>query len=371
MENTTLTRKELYDLVWAEPISSLAKKYLISDNHLRKVCKQFDIPLPANGYWSKKQFGKTVEVIQLDKSYMDNKEINLTPTLDEFTLLKVKQKEIEDSLGKALELPERLNRPDPLITEYKKSFSEEITYGGTYYTNKHTPSLNINVKGSQLSRAILIMDTLIKAVKRRGHKIVVEETNTKFVIDGEAFVASLRLKNKRTEIENPRHSYDRYETVATNILVFKIEGWRGKEWSDGSTSLESQLSRIIAKLEVASSQIKIEKEERRIRHEREEQERQIELAFQQRKEKELTDFKSLLADSKRWKTLMILREFIDFVANDSTDNTRMQRDKEEWIKWAKEKADWYDPAINLHDELLDSIDKNTLEPKKVYTKSWW
>ena len=36
MEQVKLTRKELYDLVWAEPLSRLAKKYKISDNGLRK-----------------------------------------------------------------------------------------------------------------------------------------------------------------------------------------------------------------------------------------------------------------------------------------------------------------------------------------------
>ena len=34
MEKVTLTRKELFDLVWAEPLSKLAKKYKISDNDL-------------------------------------------------------------------------------------------------------------------------------------------------------------------------------------------------------------------------------------------------------------------------------------------------------------------------------------------------
>lgn len=42
MEQVTLTRKELYDLVWAQPLSRLAKKYRISDNGLRKICKRMN-----------------------------------------------------------------------------------------------------------------------------------------------------------------------------------------------------------------------------------------------------------------------------------------------------------------------------------------
>lgn len=31
MEQVTLTRRELYDLVWSTPMTAIAKKYLISD----------------------------------------------------------------------------------------------------------------------------------------------------------------------------------------------------------------------------------------------------------------------------------------------------------------------------------------------------
>lgn len=61
MEKTeVITREELYNLVWENPLSKLAKKYNLSDNGLRKVCKKLDIPLPKNGYWQKIQFNKKV-----------------------------------------------------------------------------------------------------------------------------------------------------------------------------------------------------------------------------------------------------------------------------------------------------------------------
>lgn len=53
MEKVTFSRKELYDLVWAEPLSVLAKKYQVSDNGLRKICLRMDIPLSPNGHWQK------------------------------------------------------------------------------------------------------------------------------------------------------------------------------------------------------------------------------------------------------------------------------------------------------------------------------
>ena len=51
MEKIVFTREELYELVWSEPLTRLAKKYNISDNGIRKKCKKMNIPLPKVGHW--------------------------------------------------------------------------------------------------------------------------------------------------------------------------------------------------------------------------------------------------------------------------------------------------------------------------------
>jgi hypothetical protein len=52
------SRIELYELVWAKPMTHLAKELGLSDVGLRKICVKFGIPLPPRGYWSRLQFGK-------------------------------------------------------------------------------------------------------------------------------------------------------------------------------------------------------------------------------------------------------------------------------------------------------------------------
>ncbi|MFT3739568.1 MAG: hypothetical protein QM786_12480 [Breznakibacter sp.] len=64
-----LTRKELYDLVWSEPMSTVCKRFGISDNGLRKHCKSMNIPTPPIGYWAKLQSGKTVEILPIPNEY--------------------------------------------------------------------------------------------------------------------------------------------------------------------------------------------------------------------------------------------------------------------------------------------------------------
>lgn len=50
-------REVLYEEVWAEPVSTVAKRYGVSDVALRKACKKMDVPLPGRGYWAKIQAG--------------------------------------------------------------------------------------------------------------------------------------------------------------------------------------------------------------------------------------------------------------------------------------------------------------------------
>jgi len=61
----TLTRRELYDRVWTNPMTKLAKQFGLSDVALHKICRKHDIPTPPQGYWAKKEFGKSVTVTPL------------------------------------------------------------------------------------------------------------------------------------------------------------------------------------------------------------------------------------------------------------------------------------------------------------------
>jgi len=52
------SRVELYELVWAKPMTHLAKELGLSDVGLRKICVKFGIPLPLRGHWARLQVGK-------------------------------------------------------------------------------------------------------------------------------------------------------------------------------------------------------------------------------------------------------------------------------------------------------------------------
>ncbi|HSB70086.1 MAG TPA: hypothetical protein VLT62_12200 [Candidatus Methylomirabilis sp.] len=53
-----LTRQELYERVWAEPVESLAKSWGLSGRGLAKVCERMGVPVPPRGYWARIQHGQ-------------------------------------------------------------------------------------------------------------------------------------------------------------------------------------------------------------------------------------------------------------------------------------------------------------------------
>jgi hypothetical protein len=52
-----MTREEFYEKVWQTPMTKLAAHYGLSDNGLRKICRNLQIPTPYTGYWAKKNEG--------------------------------------------------------------------------------------------------------------------------------------------------------------------------------------------------------------------------------------------------------------------------------------------------------------------------
>lgn len=53
-----LTRQELYELVWSQPVERLATTWGLSGRGLSKACARLDIPLPPRGFWAKVRSGQ-------------------------------------------------------------------------------------------------------------------------------------------------------------------------------------------------------------------------------------------------------------------------------------------------------------------------
>jgi hypothetical protein len=59
-ESRGLTRQQLYESVWTQPIYRLAPLCGVTDVGMAKLCRRYRIPVPGRGYWRKLETGGTV-----------------------------------------------------------------------------------------------------------------------------------------------------------------------------------------------------------------------------------------------------------------------------------------------------------------------
>ena len=52
------SRQALYEEVWSEPVTKVAKRYEVSDVAIRKICAKLRVPLPPRGYWARLAAGR-------------------------------------------------------------------------------------------------------------------------------------------------------------------------------------------------------------------------------------------------------------------------------------------------------------------------
>lgn len=53
-----LSRGELYQLVWSEPMTKVADQFEVSSSYLARICTFLNVPRPGRGYWAKRAVGK-------------------------------------------------------------------------------------------------------------------------------------------------------------------------------------------------------------------------------------------------------------------------------------------------------------------------
>jgi hypothetical protein len=371
MDEIKFTRRELYDLVWSEPLTAIAKKFETYDYVLRKACKDFNIPLPKSGHWMKIQFGKPVDIEPLDEDYDGPNDVSLSETLStekiisvsvELSPLEALKTEIENDKRVSLVVPDRLTKPDKLIESLKKELEERTGYSSEGNRIKAWDQLNVLVTKALIGRALRFMDTFIIAIRARGHDIEVRNRETNVLIYSEEIQISCREKAKRVVMTD--RSYNYTELRSTGILSFNIEGFYTKEWKDGKLKLEHQLSSILAKLELEGKRKREETVERKKRWAEEDRKRKIIEDIKKAKEKQLEDFKTLIENSRRHREVIMIREYIAAVEEKAKGSGELTKELKSWIQWAQMKTDWYDPFLDRLDPDLDGVDKETLTFKK-------
>ena len=269
----------------------------------------------------------------------------------------------------SFDVPERLSNPDILIVEAKNDFDSRkheryAIYRGIMSTSSGIVSVSVAPKNS--NRALRIMDKIIKLLKQRGHNVIVKGNTTFAVVKGEEIKIRLREKLKMVVTKHEKYSWNNTDYVPTGILSFKIDEYPEKEFNDTiNQTLEKQLPKILTKLELVSVQLKKRREDIENRQREYRKIREAEEAIKKRKSTEIENFKKLLDESERCKKAVDIRNYIKQVENNAIKDNNLSEELTNWINWANNKADWYDPITRKEDELLNEKDINDiLNPKQ-------
>lgn len=368
MEAITLSRQQLYEQIWSTPMSTLSKIYQISDSGLRKIAIRMHIPIPLAGHWQKIGAGKKVTIPKLKTEYKGENEVTLHPRVagdqpqvpSELALL---QQEIQNDKRLHLKIQVRLSNPDPMILAAKNTLENKLHRDyrneGMYSTSRG--QLNIKVSTALIGKAIHFMDTFIKCLRIRGHSITIQYDDTCVMIGEQKFKIVLRERMKR---ERGKNSWQQFVNVPKGTLLLKLDSYPRHEWKDTKKSLEEQLPHILARLEMRAKKEREDAIRWKIEQQLRAEEEKKKKAYEELKEKELNNFKTLLNNAKKWQEIERLRAFLEAVEQKIDRSDPLQEERVNWLEWAKGKVDWYDPTINLEDELLNDVDKDTLTFKK-------
>lgn len=371
---TTISREALYDLVWTEPVRTIAQRMGVSDVWLKKCCAKADIPVPERGYWAKLRADKKVVRQKLPprspgmatdvtigtgpRSYPwpPNPEAELAAPPAEPTFaepIEAVAARVDQSLGKvrfvrdlgsAHSLIRHLLDEDALRRLKPSDASYRLRYSEPFFDSPFE------------RRRLRILNNLFLALAKAGHQPWLGEQarNVGVTVGSQKISFTLDHPRARAQangrIQTP---HEAYETLRLEIPA------TGDSWADDDSGrVEDRLREIILKLIVAAEvQYRANAHtvyenacrrraemERRLAEQRAEADR---LAREKAIKAEAEQRKMLLRMAADHRAAQDIRAFVKAaIAAFGPDNAQ-ESPTADWVSWALRVADQIDPIGRL------------------------
>jgi len=291
-------RDALYEAVWKEPITKLAKQYSISDVGLRKICVALEVPMPPRGYWAKLAHGKAPPLPLLPPSKVKptyirtHSVIERDPTVEQ----RVAQERAQTGRGSGADAaaPDDPHSPHPQATASVKQLRKGKAVDGAV-TLYGTTWADVSISPGELDRACQLINQFAHAVTAVGATFVdtcaalparsrlpsrdrVGKRNC-FVLHGQQYV--LQIKERITEelIPQPARSASRarrstwqpdfdalrpqYRYLPTNKIMLSVVSvvsyYECQKTEDTPSSrIEAKLAALVIRLEEAALRRKVD-----------------------------------------------------------------------------------------------------------------
>lgn len=173
----TVSRQDLYELVWSKPMIELAKDFGLSDVALAKRCRRLGVPVPGRGYWARIAAGQTPrrpDLPKRDEEAMENEALTFEPpreesatvTTQEATELSVLREKLS-----SMQLPhaEDLRSSSPPVkrtaVRLKRPWRNEICWGRG---ERQGTIVSVDVSEMATDRALDLCERIIAAASAVG-----------------------------------------------------------------------------------------------------------------------------------------------------------------------------------------------------------
>jgi len=358
-ESVRLSREELYELVWSRPLSRLAEEFAVSGVGLAKVCDRMEVPRPPRGFWAARRLGKRSQ----ERPALGE------PRESAPTEIRLARRTEGDQIETAKEpvpevtVPHSLRDPHPLVARTARALDRARPDYNGIVSPVGDRVLAIDVSGEQRRRALHLLDSLIKAMEKRGHSVRAgpdAKPQTVFEIGGQEISLSLKQRLDRSEHQLTKEEEKRkaragwssarpYAYKHSGQLRLRVGSLEGSgvrhTWSDGRrASLEEKLGQVVLEIGAAAA-FERERQQRwaaqRAEWEAKWQAQEQDRARQEEERKRIAELRTMADD---WASAARVRDFIRAV-KESASEPKDSDDLQAWLEWARAAADKIDPLI--------------------------
>jgi hypothetical protein len=253
-------------------------------------------------------------------------------------------------------------RQEDYVAALKKDLKRKHHYGDM--ASSTMGHLSTYVSKPIADRAIMIWARVIETIREHGHDVQVTDTSTMFIVLGQKIKVSIREKHKRIKVKEGR--FPEYDLKPTGRLSFRFgERWKLKEIIDDKTLIEFKIPEMVPALEKFAKDENEFDERIRIVHEAQLERERIEKELRRLQENELSRFKKLLQEARRFQECELMRAYLNHLNRQSEVGDIVEQQRiVEMILWAEKRINWYDPSIVADEDVMSEVDANTLELKK-------
>jgi hypothetical protein len=398
MVKTVFTREELYDLVWTEPMTTIAARYGISSVAMAKRCKRLGVPVPERGYWARKVVGRARPRPPLPaagagiQTRMHITKQRRSPEEENWSKAKAAVREaVKIEVTTAVVDEADLH---PLVRRTATALRGATPDGRGILRPLSGRCLNIRTSPGSVDRALRIMDAVLRAAADRGFKSSTSAVpapddrrgfssvawpTTAIEVKGEEIPIELSEKVERVphqvtpeEKAARRHNAHppgslkfRYASLfrqadepkfdfrPTGVLLLQLHtavlGAR-KRWMDTpNRTIEAVLGEVIAALPViADAQIGEREAQHRRELERAKAERRC-LEARRHEEIEQNQRETVDRDAKYWARSQRILSYVQAAETEALRRgvTGAERANfNEWAAWARDYANWLNPLTD-------------------------